>query len=308
MLVRFWGTRGSIAKPGPTTLRYGGNTSCMEVRAADGTLLVLDAGTGAYALGHALIEEGANIEPAHLLIGHTHWDHIQGFPFFAPLFAPGRRWEIYAPGSRGRQLETALAGQMDYEYFPINLEELAADVHLHDLCEGSFDAGSMRVTTRYMNHPALTLGYRIEADGATLVYATDHEPHSLHPLDAPVGSRPLHHEDERHVEFLEGADLLVHDAQFTLAEFPARQGWGHSPVERVIDYAIAARAKRVALYHHDPERTDDQLDSIVIEARKLAADAEFVPEIFAAAEGQQIALHGPPRKEQAPPRVRSSRT
>jgi CheY-like chemotaxis protein len=292
MLVRFWGTRGSIAKPGPNTLRYGGNTCCVEVRASDGTLLVLDAGTGAYDLGRELTAQGSRPASGHLLIGHTHWDHIQGFPFFAPLFQEGGRWEIYAPGGRRRQLENTLAGQMDYEYFPINLDDLDAEVHLHDLGEGAFDAGGVRVTTRYMNHPALTLGYRIEADGAAVVYATDHEPHSLHPHGAAPGALPVHHEDSRHVDFLEGADLLIHDAQFTLEEFPERRGWGHSPVERVVDYAIAARARRVALYHHDPDRTDAELDEICAKARKLAARGPVTPEIFMATEGQEIELRG----------------
>ncbi len=291
MLVRFWGTRGSIATPGPTTLRYGGNTSCVEVRTADGTVLVLDAGTGAHALGRELVASG---EPTrgHLLIGHTHWDHIQGFPFFRPLFQDAGSWEIYAPGRRGRQLETALAGQMDYEYFPINLDELDADVHLHDLGEGVFQAGSVRVTTRYMNHPALTLGYRLEADGAVLVYATDHEPHSLHPMGAPPGIAPIHHEDKRHVQFLEDADLLIHDAQFELDEFPERQGWGHSPVERVVDYALLARARRLAFFHHDPCRTDTEIDAMTEKARERVAARVDAPEIFAAAEGQEIELSG----------------
>ncbi len=185
MRVRFWGTRGSIAKPGRTTLRYGGNTSCVEVRSDAGTLLVLDCGTGAHGLGAELTSRSRGRLRGSLLIGHTHWDHIQGFPFFAPLFASGSDWEIYAPGGRGRSLEKALEGQMAYEYSPIAMESVSANLRLHNLTEGAFELGSIRVTTQYLNHPALTLGYRLEADGATLVYATDHEPHSLHPLNAP---------------------------------------------------------------------------------------------------------------------------
>ena len=299
MRVRFWGTRGSIAKPGPTTLRYGGNTSCIEVCASDGTLLVLDAGTGAHALGRDLLSRGSEPLRGHLLIGHTHWDHIQGFPFFSPLFQEEGKWEIYAPGGRGQQLETALAGQMDYEYFPINLNELDAEVSLHNLGEGVFEAGGIRITTRYMNHPALTLGYRLEADGAVVVYATDHEPYAVHPMQASPGARPVHYEDQRHVEFLRGADLLIHDGQFKLDEFPAKDGWGHSPVERVVDYALAGDVRRVALFHHDPERSDGEVDDMVELARERVARAEAegkAPEVFGAAEGQEIEVSGESRR------------
>lgn len=288
MRVRFWGTRGSIPQPGQTTLRYGGNTSCVEVRAADGTLVVLDCGTGAYGLGRELVT--ASPSRGHLLIGHTHWDHIQGFPFFAPLFIPGNVWGIYAPGSHRGQIEASLAGQMSYQYSPITLKALNAEVRLHDLREGVFELGSIRVTTQYLNHPALTLGYRLEADGATLVYATDYEPHALHPLRAPPGAEPVHHEDRRHVRFLEGADLVIHDAQYTLDDFPAKTGWGHTPMERAVDYAMLAQAKQLALFHHDPDRPDEAVDRLGEVARSRVADGEGTLQVFAAAEGQVIEL------------------
>jgi CheY-like chemotaxis protein len=226
----------------------------------------------------------------HILIGHTHWDHIQGFPFFAPLFVPGNVWDIYAPGGHGRQLEVSLAGQMAYEYFPITLEALNAEVRLHDLREGVCELGGIRVTTQYLNHPALTLGYRLEADGATLVYATDYEPHSLHPLGAPPGATPVHHEDRRHVRFLDGADLVIHDAQYTLEDFPAKLGWGHTPLERAVDYAILAQTKQLALFHHDPDRHDEAVDALCENARRYAATGQSALQIFAATEGQVIEL------------------
>ena len=297
MRVRFWGTRGSIPTPGPTTLRYGGNTSCVEVRAADGTLVVLDCGTGAHGLGRALVSGTPSPLHGHLLIGHTHWDHIQGFPFFAPLFVPANVWEIYAPGGHGGQIEASLAGQMAYEYFPIRLTTLAATVRLHDLTEGVFEIGSVRVTTQYLHHPSLTLGYRLEADGATLVYATDHEPHALHPLRALPGTVPVHQEDQRHIRFLEGADLLIHDAQYTLNEFPAKEGWGHTPMERDVDYAVLAQANQLALFHHDPDRSDAAVDRLCARARDRVASTGSALQVFAAAEGQVLALpQGPPRQ------------
>jgi CheY-like chemotaxis protein len=287
MQIRFWGTRGSIAQPGPATLRYGGNTSCIEIQAADGTLIVLDCGTGAHALGKRLAASPDPID-GHLLIGHTHWDHIQGFPFFAPLFRPGSRWSVYAPGGGDRKLQSALAGQMSYEYSPINLDALSAEVEYHDLTEGVFEIGPIRVTTQYLNHPALTLGFRFETDDAIVIYSADHEPHSLHPLDAPAGTEPIHHEDRRHTRFLEGADLVIHDAQYTLADFPMKAGWGHTPLERAVDYAILARVPHLVFTHHDPDRDDEAVDGLLEMARARAASAEFTPDVDAAAEGSSI--------------------
>ncbi len=304
MRVRFWGTRGSIAKPGANSLRYGGNTSCVEVQTAE-TLVVLDCGTGAYELGQALERTGSG-ERGHLLIGHTHWDHIQGFPFFEPLFFPSGRWDVYAPAGRGREVEAALAAQMSYQYSPITMDALNADVRLRDLGEGTFEIGDIRVTTQYLNHPALTLGYRLEAEGATLVYATDHEPHSLHPCGGTPGTPPVHHEDRRHVRFLEGADLLIHDAQYTLEDFPDKTGWGHTPTDRAVDYAMLARATRLALFHHDPARTDEGIDRVCELARDLGASGQHSVEIFAAAEGQVVELSGTSPRSLAPLEDQSS--
>lgn len=296
MRVRFWGTRGSLAKPGPATVRYGGNTACVEVRAADGTLIVLDCGTGAHELGQALVASGERPIRGHLLFTHTHWDHIQGFPFFAPLFTPGNEWDVYAPQGLGQRLEDTLAGQMEYAYFPVTLGQLGATVRYHELVEGAFDVGGVRVTARYLNHPGLTLGYRLEAGGVAVIYATDHEPHSRHQPERATQDRagprtlPVHHEDRRHVEFLAGADLVIHDAQYTLAEYPCRLTWGHSPAELAVDFAIAAGVKRLALFHHDPLRDDAALDRLVEICRQRVASSGSRLDVFAAAEGQVIEL------------------
>ena len=183
---------------------------------------------------------------------------------------------------------------MAYEYFPLTLEALSADVRLHDLKEGVVDLGSIRVTTQYLHHPALTLGYRLEADGATLVYATDYEPHSLYPLDAPPGTEPVHHEDRRHIRFLEGADLVIHDAQYTLDEFPAKAGWGHTPMERAVDYAMLAQAKQLALFHHDPGRDDEAVERLSKDAAQRVEAGYGALQVFAAAEGQVIELSKTP--------------
>lgn len=275
-------------------LRYGGNTSCTEVRLDDGTLVILDCGTGAYSLGKRLLEEGPQPTRGHIFISHTHWDHIQGFPFFAPLFIPGNEWDVYGP-EQGNKLEVMLAGQMEYNYFPVKLDQLAASVHYHDLTEESITIGNMRVVTKYLNHPSLALAYRLEADNAVLVYATDHEPHVAqqlsegNPTDVALETLLIHAEERRHLEFLSGADLVIHDAQYTLAEYPAKTGWGHSPVEYAMTVAMGAKAKRLALYHHDPRRTDEQLDRLIDRLSARAGGTGSV-EVFGAAEGQGIEL------------------
>jgi phosphoribosyl 1,2-cyclic phosphodiesterase len=268
MRIRFWGTRGSIPVPGPKTVRYGGNTSCVEVRTASGELIVLDCGTGAYALGQALLAEPRGPRRGHMFISHTHWDHIQGLPFLAPLFVADFEWDIYGPRGLGPSIRETLAGQMQYTYFPITIEQFAAKVCYHDLVEGTIEIGGARISAHYMNHPALTLGYRIEADGATLVYATDHEPNS--PALAR-GERAPHTPDEcQHAGFIAAADLLIHDAQFTLCEYEEHIGWGHSPAEFAVDMAAAGRVRQLALFHHDPLRDDAAVDQIVEQARQRA--------------------------------------
>ncbi|MDJ0785682.1 MAG: MBL fold metallo-hydrolase [Myxococcota bacterium] len=294
MRVRFWGTRGSIPKPGPETVRYGGNTSCLEVVADDGTRVVIDCGTGAHALAAALgsAPESGPEARSHLLVSHTHWDHIQGFPFFSPLFEPGQHWTVRAPGARRHQTERSLSGQMSYEHHPVVLQSLASSPRFEDLQEGSLQLGSIRVTTQLLKHTALTLGYRLEVDGAVFVYAADHEPHAAFDPDVAPGSAPAHAEDRRHVAFLRDADLVVHDAQYTLAEFPEKAGWGHTPVEQAVDYGLAAGARRLALFSHDPTRNDDAIRELEERARKRVDRVGSDLDVFAAAEGRELELRG----------------
>lgn len=297
MHVRFWGTRGSIPKCGPHVQRYGGSTACVEVGTRAGTLLVIDCGSGAHGLGQELASQGRG-RSGHLLISHTHWDHIQGLPFFAPLFSPGNRWDIYAPRGVRQSLQETLSGQMQSIYFPVTLEELGADIHYHELVEGSLQIGDVHVTTRYLNHPALTLGYRLQADGATLVYASDHEPHAR---DLATGRGRVAGEDLRHVEFLRGADLVIHDAQFTPKEYCRRIGWGHSTGEYAARVCEMAGVGALALTHHDPQRRDGDIDQIV-QGLVAGLDAAGPLRIFAAAEDQALTLvgrHDPPPPERS---------
>jgi phosphoribosyl 1,2-cyclic phosphodiesterase len=290
MRVRFFGTRGSIPTPGPRTIRYGGNTSCVEVRSDGGTLLLIDIGTGAFGLGLELTGPGLPVD-GHVLISHTHWDHIQGLPFFAPFFETGNEWDIYAPRGLGQSLRDTLSGQMQYTYFPVTLEQLGATIHYHDLVEGGLTVGDIQVEARYLNHPALTLGYRLKGDGVIVVYACDHEPYSA---GLAAGTGGLVGEDRRHAEFLADADLVIHDAQYVASEYPDKAGWGHSTIEYAVMVAQAARAKRLALTHHDPLRGDDEIDALIAHYRPLAASSPSPLELFAAAEGQAFELSGPP--------------
>ena len=289
MHVRFWGTRGSIAKPGSATARYGGNTSCVEVRDAAGTLLVLDCGTGGHPLGQHLAEQQRGKVDGHMLISHTHWDHIQGIPFFAPFFGAGNTWDLYGPKGLSQSLRATLAGQMEHTYFPVTLEAFAAKLRYHDLVEGTFNIAAIGIVTRYMNHPALTLGYRIEADGATLAYCCDHEPHS--PALA-AGEAPLTGMDRRYAEFVAGADLVIHDTQYTAREYPAKIGWGHSPVEYAVRVCRDTGVKRLALTHYDPLRDDAEVDRIVEDIRKRLRAEGATLEVFGAAEGESLELRG----------------
>ena len=287
MHVRFWGTRGSIAKPGPRTIRYGGNTSCVEVRSAAGTLVVIDCGTGAHGLGKLLMETEPRPLRGHMLISHTHWDHIQGWPFFAPLFVPGNEWDIYAPHGLAETVQETLAGQMQYTYFPVLLEQLSATIRYHELVEGVFAIGDIKVKTQYLNHPALTLGYRLEADGVAVVYACDHEPYSR---QMAIGMGEPNRQDGWHAHFLADADLVIHDAQYTVGEYQEKIGWGHSTAEYAVEIGRVAGVKAVALTHHDPLRDDDGIDDLIERIRDTTAGKDGAPHVFAAAEGPVLDL------------------
>jgi phosphoribosyl 1,2-cyclic phosphodiesterase/CheY-like chemotaxis protein len=294
MKIKFWGTRGSHAKPGPTTLRYGGNTSCVELRSDSGALIVIDCGTGGHGLGQHLIKENTGPVRAHMVISHTHWDHIQGIPFFAPFFDAGQVWDIYGPKGLSISLRATLAGQMEHSYFPITLSQFAAKLRYHDLVEGGFSIDDVNILTRYLNHPALTLGYRFEVDGATLAYCCDHEPHSS---ALGSGRLPITGIDRRYADFISGADIVIHDAQYPASQYAeSKIGWGHSTPEYAVRVCQDAGVKRLILSHHDPLREDAAIDRIVEEIRsRLRAEGSPL-EVDAASEGLAIELRGDAKK------------
>ncbi len=299
MKVRFWGTRGSIATPGPATNHFGGNTSCVEVTTDNGDLLILDCGTGVHPLATKLMAESMKTIVrktihANILLGHTHWDHIQGFPFFTPAFASGNTVAIHGPEGSRTSLHDVLAGQMEYTYFPIELNQLPGTITYHDLTEGIHTIGSARVATQFLNHPAMTLGYRIEADGVVLVYLVDHEPYSEELWRA--GATPgkidsiLHEGDRRHAKFMADADLVIHDAQYTPEEYVTKKNWGHSSYDYAVRIAAAAGVKQIALTHHDPAHNDDFVADIERSARAIADQDGLAIRVFCAFEGCELVL------------------
>jgi len=272
MTFTLWGVRGSIPCPGPTTVRYGGNTLCLEVRYGEqNRLVIVDAGSGIRTLGNHLMKHDLSrgaIE-AKLLFSHTHWDHIMGFPFFAPLFVPSTKLDIYGPVTfEDEGLDEVIGGQLQYRYFPVTLADLSAQIRYHRLQETTLEfEDGLRVHTKYLNHPITCLGYRFEHAGRTVVTLFDHEPFRNlfedDPETSEEGSRAAAEENRRIEAFMAGADLVLHDAQYTQKEYQkGRMGWGHSPMEWAINAAARAGVKKLVLIHHDPDRTDEQLDDL----------------------------------------------
>jgi phosphoribosyl 1,2-cyclic phosphodiesterase len=298
VLVRFWGVRGSIAAPGPETARYGGNTPCVTIEHGR-DLLILDAGTGARKLGVCLLAE-AKGKPQHLrmLISHTHWDHIQGFPFFVPAYIPGNRLDVYGPPSVEKPLDRVLRGQMDQAYFPVALGDMAADVRIHEVRDPEFELGPFRVRSMLVNHPGITTGYRVEVAGVVVTYATDAEPYRFLLTDrrapdaeiAAYGGR----RDKELVDFAAGADLYIADSQYTPVEYDWKRGWGHTCDEDAVTVALAAQARRVALFSHDPMHDDDAVDAKLARCKAIAAAAGSPLEVLAAIEGRAVSLRRPP--------------
>ena len=261
MHARFWGTRGSLAAPGPDTIRYGGNTSCIEVRPSDGSLVILDSGTGIRALGISL--NGSIPKRIDILLSHLHLDHLEGLGFFAPLWDPSTELHIWGPPSPTRSLSDRIAQYLSPPLFPVRLAEIPAQLELHDAPEEGWTLGSATVSARPIIHQGPTVGYRIEEDGKALAYLTDHEP----ALAADLTSVPA--EWVSGYAIAAGADVLIHDCQYTEAEYPDRAGFGHSSTQHVASFAKIAGARRLILFHHDPNHTDQELELLCDQVRQL---------------------------------------
>ena len=286
--LTFWGTRGSVPTPGPLTVRYGGNTPCVEVRTTSGRLIILDAGTGLRELGRSLIER-SNGAPlvGDLFVTHAHWDHIQGLPFFSPIFQPGNHFTIWGPppdtlnGGIGRVIRE----QMSPEVFPVPFESLAAHVDFRDVGESQPAGDDYDVSSFEVQHPGGAVAYRFTSRGPTarsFVYVSDNELAANDRYASPKNWR------DQLVAFVRGTNVLVHDATYTNAEYADHRGWGHSTYDDVLDLAIDSAVETLVLFHHKPERSDDDLDACAAACRDAARARGSRLRIVAAAEGMSL--------------------
>jgi len=272
MQIKFWGVRGSTPTPQPENLRYGGNTSCVEVR-LNGAIYIFDCGTGFRILGKQLTSEfGDKPFHAHVFLSHFHWDHIQGIPFFGPLYNNKENHFFFHSSSRTRKLQHALEDQMSDPYFPVNMNEMKAHRNFYDMEEGKLAFDDCVIHSKWLNHPQGCLGFRLETDDKVVVYATDNEP-----------GPPLFDKNVR--QLAEGCDVLIYDAQYLPEQYESeKRGWGHSHWREAVNIAMQSGAKELILFHHDPDHNDARIDRIVIEARN------YYPKVRAASEGMEIQL------------------
>jgi phosphoribosyl 1,2-cyclic phosphodiesterase len=295
--VKFWGTRGSIAVPGPGTLRYGGNTACVELR-ADGEIIVLDAGSGIRPLGIALQNEfQARPIKLSLLITHAHWDHIQGLPFFKPAYDSKNEIRIFGFDGTGASLRDILAEPMRTPFFPITMRELSARMSINSLTDMKFSLGKVQVHAAWVNHPGVCAGYRIFSSAGSVAFLPDHEPYEffLHAyrgkrLSSAQAKQIAADEQAGLVRFLRGSDILILDAQFTDREYKNHIGWGHSSLSSAVSLAVEAEVQTLVLFHHDPHHDDEKVDAMLESARGLVAKSGRPLEIVAAQEGSEILL------------------
>lgn len=285
--VTFWGTRGSIPTPGARTARYGGNTSCVAVEGPEGQTVILDAGTGIRELGLELVGRRNGAVKAEILLSHTHWDHIQGLPYFKPFFAAGNTVRIWGSKQGKTSLDAILHLQMDPAVFPVPLTAVAATLSVEEVhAGGEFTVGPFRAQAMQLRHPGTTLAYRLTpvAGGRSMAYVTDNELGSGGSYEMPA------HWRRDLTRFLSGVDLLIHDAMYTPAELEAHRGWGHSSYEEAVELAAEAEAKQLVLFHHEPEHDDEALDQLVRAARAVGKQRQAATTVVAAHEGLQLSL------------------
>lgn len=300
-LIRFWGVRGSIPSPGKETYGYGGNTSCVEVRVG-GQIIILDAGSGIRRLGQSLMKEiGENGLSVTMLISHTHWDHIQGFPFFVPAYHPNVNIRILGYEGAVHGLRGALFEQMQTAFFPVSLNQMATHLTFEEMEDMQFDLGaSVKVRTTFANHPGICLGYRLSGPHGDIVYLPDHEAYERCEVErqkaekdsSSAGLAYARIQDEKIVEFLRGAEVVIADSQYDAIEYLTRRGWGHTCADDTVKLAARAGAKRVYLFRHDPDHDDVKIDQMVESARQAAAAEGSSIEVAAAREGETVILGG----------------
>lgn len=295
--LKFWGVRGSVPTPGAGTVRYGGNTTCVEVRAKH-EIVILDGGTGLRPLGRQLLAEFPQQSlPLSLLLTHTHWDHIQGLPFFTPIYQTNCRLRIHGYEGARRGLVNVLTGQMESPFFPVPFGELPSNVEVEELKDLEFLVGKMRVQAWFANHPSICVGYRIHTGDGDIVFFPDNEPHcrydadgSTRPTRKDVSLEYARSQEAKMIDFVRGADVAILDAQYDRAEYEAHVGWGHGCVDDVVMLAVKAHIKHLYLFHHDPDHDDNKLDDMLAHARRQAAKQNSPMQIDLATEGVVVQL------------------
>ena len=296
--IRFWGVRGSIPTPGRETAAVGGNTSCVEIRIGE-HVIILDAGSGIRALGKALMRE-AKGAPMNItmLVTHTHWDHIQGFPFFIPAYNPKVNVRILGYEGAVHGLRGALFEQMQTAFFPIGLNQMASHVTFEELEDMQFDLGPAKVRTIFSNHPGICLGYRLTTSKGVITYMPDHEAYEPHERErqkaagesSQTSLEYARTQDEKVIEFLRDAEVMIADSQYDRAEYPTRLGWGHTCADDTVDLAIRAGVKQLFLFHHDPDHDDAKIEQMVGEGQAKAAAKGSKLVVSAACEGSEFRL------------------
>jgi len=283
IVIQFWGVRGTLPVPGKETVRYGGNTNCVTMKIANRHFFIFDAGTGIKALSNHMMKHHSPLS-AKIFITHPHYDHIQGLPFFVPLYKKGNDFEIFGPDNDGLDIEKSLAGQMDSIYFPVTIKEFSANIKFHNLVEEEFRVGNVKVKTLYLTHPGKCLGYQLKYDNKIFCYITDNEI----PLENSEAYSQFH--INRLIQFIQNADVLIMDATYSDGEFSQKVFWGHSCVSRVVEIADQAKVKLLCLYHHDLDQTDDDIDKKLEMAKSLLLQKNSTTICIAPKEGDDIKI------------------
>ena len=295
--VKFWGVRGSIPTPGPRTLKYGGNTSCVQINFPGKSHFIVDAGSGIRELGKELLQSKDPVK-GYIFLSHFHWDHIQGLPFFKAAFKPGNHFEVFGCDEPDVELTKIISFQMNPIYFPVAVEDMGAEVRFQTIQEGSFMVEGVEVETRFMNHPGYTMGFRFNYDGKSVVYISDNEPFT-NPFADPAEGKDssslaarfenfVDDKEDGLIQFIKDADLLIHDTQYFPDEYLQRITWGHSPYTYTVDIAIKAHVKRLVLFHHDPDHDDATVEEIAELSRQRLAEKRHNIPCTPAREGEII--------------------
>ncbi len=299
MQITFWGVRGSYPVPGAATVRYGGQTSCVEARSAKGECVIVDAGTGLRALGNKLMREATGPQQYNVLLSHVHWDHIQGLPFFSPAYVPGTRIAVHALLTAADELNSVIGGITRHEFFPMPLEAVPATFDFHQVEPGvEFDLGGFHITPIALNHPFGSVGYRLDCDGESWAYVSDTAPFDqvIHKQHFLKGPEPLSHDDKVSLDAmraalvrrLAGVDTVVYDTHFLPEEYARFPHYGHSTPDQAIEICVEAKVRRLVLYHHAPSHGDDQMDQIA--ANYLAKGAAVGIEVLTSFEGMTLPI------------------